>query len=183
MAILSGKIYHKIHLNNVSIKDGNIVIRIDYYETQEDRDIEKTNEQPINNFVTKAKEFVDQLQNEFYELLKSYEIDPTIDVNDEKFNEILENNTEIAEKYKAGVSIGIDFDMLVSKLILGNSIVFTPINIDKWKELGFQESWIEESHTKLGTMEIDLCDYSGQNITPEFLYTTLKTKINNAVDC
>lgn len=183
MAILSGKIYHKINLNNFSIVDNKIVVLVDYYQTQEDREKEKQNTVPINEFLTKAKNFIEELQNEFFKLLKQNNLDPNIEVDDEKLQEILQSSEEIARKYSEGISFGTDFDFLLQKLVLGRTISFKPANMEKWKELGLNEEWLTESASKLGTMKVELCEYIGQNITPEFLYTELKKKINNAVDC
>lgn len=183
MAVLSGQTYHKIDLNNLSIVNNKVVIRVNYYETKDDRDREKELETPINEFIVKANSFINDLQLEFNEILKKYEIDPNIEVNEEKFNEIMQNNEEIAEKYNQGVSYGLDFEMLVRCLKLKNLIDYSPNHLDKWKELGFDENWLIDSPSKLGSMELDLCEYTGQNLTPEFLYNTFKTKLENAVDC
>lgn len=183
MAILTGKVYNKIVLDNFSIIGGKVVISVDYYKTQKDREKEKENEKPISTFIFNARNYIDNLQNEFYKLLEENNIDPKIDINEAEFNEILKGNEEIAEKFNNGVSYGIDYDILQQVLILKSKSKVSLKHLDKWHELGLQDEWLEDSVSKIGNMEIELCEYTGQNLTPEYLYTTLKTKFENAVDC
>lgn len=174
MAILSDKYFKITGIENNLINNSSLVY-CTVYATIFDREREKRITPLVVDFINNAEVHIMNLETSIKDSVNLSDLD-----NYDTFMDTLENNSEIKKLYENMIKISDEFMKLKPKLLFEKIDIDTLNYLKLWKELGFNIDMctpINKYQITVGFPEItDTVDFSE-------LYTKLKTRVLNSVDC
>jgi len=179
--------YYKVEFDECMVKGTSVIVAFSTYQTIEDRENEKSRKPLLTAFLGKIQQRIATLYDELFaaatELGKAPEemIDsegkiyealyPELRTKQDEMNSLEAMPQKIIEKfYQYGDHVLPEIDYEVSKSVL--------------EGYGFDESWITNPIRLTTKAQIYCGEYQGEDITHEFYYNRLKTRMNNNIeDC
>lgn len=189
MAILEKETnnYYKIDFDNCMIKGLSVIVSFAVYLTTEEREKEKTRKQPITDFINRVQQTAGEKYNSLIEQVNILGISAETDLD--------ENGLIKAEVNEVLRALQIEINNLSSMpnqifehcYRYGDNIpqdIVWHTSVEDLESYGFEEEWITDP-IRLSAMAQIYCDeYNGEEITYDFYYNRLKTRMNdNIEDC
>ena len=174
--------YVKIELDKYVINNGQLSVPLIFYKSKEHRQFEKLHGNNIDNFIKKATAYIDNIQTDISNYLKT--ICPNAETSEEymQYASIITNDLHLQQLCSQLKSINEEYYMIKS-ILAGESIqVGILTNLEIFKSLGFEESWLYNPIIIVRRAVINVGDVGNMHLDGQTIYNLLKNKIPNTSD-
>ncbi len=188
MAILekSTDNYYKIDFDECMVKGAAVIVAFSTYKTTADREKEKMRRPLLNEFLNKVQQRLTTLYDELVSGCEALGKTPQ-EITDSE-GVILDGYPELKAKQTEMNSLGSMPQAVFERFCRYGDNTLPEIEYTVSKSLlegyGFDKSWITDPIRLTTKAQIYCGEFQGEDITHEFYYNRLKTRMNNNIeDC